>query len=352
MKKLNSRFLFIFIFLGWTHQIIAQENRGRSGYMVSASCYLLFQGGGNFSLSAAMWQKFKYGQPSANLSWNLLFGKNHLGNRNQYKTRFQSNVIFSPMMSFCTGDSVLQERVNVSYLGHLSSVYNYSSSAITVGTSFIASPKGYGDNVASSRNRSQQLIFVQLKGGWKAGKQRENAIINLYEDFLFTDGPFGQIFADNFDRFYTGGGSFHLRLTNELAITLYDEVYTGNSYKDQFDFPDLVKKDSAFQSGNKKRNSRYAYQDPGQYLFNEGRMLVNIEYTNYSLVNRCYTKANLFIGGQGGNYMWVQNVIHNTQAIDKKNPYNPAIRDSYRHFRPYKKKRFIIGGGFELINAN
>lgn len=346
------------------------------------SSYFLIHGGYSLSGSFAYWKTFKYVQPAANVSVNLLIGRNHLGNRDRYKSNWQINTVISPILTFkmpsyAANRRGIYEEINPFYLGNSSSIYNNYHSSFSLGTSFVTMPKGKGKNIGTSRNRSQQLIFVNLRIGAKKDSIR-NFSLNLYEDFLGTDNFFGQAFADNWDRYYTGGGNLQYRINSFYKVKVFSEIYTGTATRDQFDNPDIVSykdkegKDATF--GNNRgfvkffwgpvRDARYAAQESGQKMLNSGRFLAALEYTPNALNNAFpKIKYDFYAGTQGGNLgMWIQNMIHSAVKIDKvldksksadELHFKKRELDRYHRFMPNMKVvRPVFGAGMNYATIN
>lgn len=344
----------------------AQE-RTDPNYSVKVSTYYLFGGGCAVSAAFGFWHRFYTLQPAANLSLNVLSRAKHLGNRNFWSNYWQMNVVMSPMLTVNLADSKrgMYEEINPFYLGNSGAVYSDYRSSITLGTSFMAMPKGTDKNIMTNRNRSQQLVYVQGRVGYG---RITNVIINLYEDYLpITDNGSFQWLADNRDRFYTGGGNAQVRLSERLKYKLYYEVYTGSSYTDRFDFPDLVVDED--NTGKSSTRKHYAYQDPGQEQFNKGRTVHSLEYSvfpeplskpatgdNYAIPIRNRMNLQLFAGRQGAKPMWIQNRIHETIKINKLKDSEShktfssesKDREHLHYFRPFNKRSpFIIGAGLD-----
>ncbi|MEZ4904074.1 MAG: hypothetical protein R2822_21165 [Spirosomataceae bacterium] len=328
-------------------------------YAIKFSGYFLIEGGITLSAGIGYWKRFSWCQPGTNLSFNYVFGKKNLGNREQKGTKWQLNTVVSPMLTFnLSGNRMaVYEEINPFYLGNSGAVYaNYRSSA-TIGSSFVVTPKGLGKNIGTARNRSQQLVFVQIRAGWN---QINSATLSLYEDFLFTDNGAFQGWADNWDRFYTGGGNLQVRVSEQVKLKLYSEIYTGFAYRDVFDYPDLIE----YSDDDTTKRYRYAYQDPGQQKYNVGRTLFAIDYTpsqpffgGIETPNDIFHRLNtyqLYIGRQGGDDMWSQNAIHSLSKInvirEDRNPkgFHVGCKDcEHLHFfKPdhSRKNNKIIGG--------
>ncbi|RRB04438.1 hypothetical protein [Larkinella rosea] len=354
-------------------QTIAQidfnpPGKGTTHVNLKIGGYFLIYGGFGFSAGVGFWTSYKHLQPSCNLSVNVIGNKASLGNRDRYLTDWQINTVLTPMLTYGRGQGLYQE-INPFYFGTQGTVYANYQHSVTLGSNFIVMPRSLGRNITTFRNRTQQLVYIGLRFGAKDW----DVNVNLYEDFLpFTDTPYGQALADNYDRFYTGGGNIQFR-TRYLKIKQYSDVYTGTASRDLFDSPDLYhpyKTDFSKQPtdsigrGPRRRHPRYVALDPGQKLFNKGRDLTVIELSpnlfgwNGPFDN--HPTLQVYGGWQGGkNQMWSQNLIHNAIKIDKINPTHPEPdqlrpsarkqgqqQDRYHRFFPaYTKSRFITGAG-------
>lgn len=391
--------IYCFALIGlllWHFESFSQqsENPKPAYSSFKISSYFLINGGCSLSGSFGYWKTFKYAQPAINVSVNLLYGRNHLGNRDRYKSNWQLNTVISPILTFkmppyATDKHGIYEEINPFYLGNSSSIYCNYRSSFTLGTSFVTMPKGKGKNIATSRNRSQQLVFINLRiGAKKQADSVRNFSFNLYEDFLGTDNAVGQAFADNWDRYYTGGGNLQYRFNNNYKFKVFSEIYTGTATRDGFDNPDIVfyqteedkkkknNRENEFGNNNKfvkffwgpVRDARYAAQESGQKKLNSGRFLAALEYTptansNYQHDFFLRKRYDFYAGTQGGNLgMWVQNMIHSSVKIDKVLASDPAPEelhrkktqlDRYHRFMPNMRIiRPVFGVGMNYANLN
>ncbi|WP_373515921.1 hypothetical protein [Persicitalea sp.] len=352
-----------------------KSKSGKAHLNSKISAYFLFNGGWGITSSFGTWIRFKHTQPSFNISLNMVGSESNLGNRNRYLTTYQINAVMSPMIMVGAGDGLFQE-VNPFYFGASSAIHSDFKQSITIGSNFVVMPRGVGRNITTFRNRTQQLVYIGLRGGgsdWDIN-------FNIYEDFFGTDNGILQGLADNYDRFYTGGGNLQLRFKN-IKVKLFSEIYTGNFQRDLFDSPDLyepfkpntsrvpnnfiepsgVKPDSkAFKK--RTRHPRYVSQEPGQKLFNTGRTFLAIELSP-ELFGQGKTRFNNasmegFIGFQGGiKQMGVQNLIHSWSTISKinlnaiPNEEEPddlhnkkSSRERLHRFYPAYEESILIGG--------
>ncbi|TAE31839.1 MAG: hypothetical protein EAZ91_06925 [Cytophagales bacterium] len=345
-------------------------DRQQTHLNVRVGGYLLIGGGYGLSSSVGFWTVYRHLQPSFNLSLNFVGGPRNIGNRFRYRTQSQFNLIMTPALTYGGGRYGLPQEINSFYFGNLSSVYSNYRRSITVGTNFIVMPRGLGRNVGTYRNRTQQTMYI----GLRAGGSDWDINLNVYDDFLFTDTGATQGFADNFDRFYTGGGNLQIR-TRFWSIKQYADIYTGNFSRDLFDSPDLYSpydslastKPDKFRGGPKRRrHPRYVAQDPGQKLFNSGRNFSVFEFTP-GLFNHSYQKSTnpsfqAFFGWQGGpSQMKAQDWIHasSLSTIDKIGPRfrpdslhssgNRKAKERLHYFSPaYSEGHIIWGVGANL----
>jgi hypothetical protein len=355
-------------------QAAAQLNFDRPQYgmtnvNVKVGGYATINGGYGLSLSIGTWTAFRHLQPSFNLAINLVGGSNNLGNRNRYLTKSQVNAVLTPMLTVGTKTGLYQE-ISSFYFGSQAAVYANYRHSLTLGTNFVVMPRGLGRNVTTYRNRTQQVAYL----GIRAGGSDWDVNLNVYDDYLLTDNSAFQGIADNFDRFYTGGGNLQIR-TRNIILKQYADIYTGNFVRDLFDAPDLYQPyrydsdslkltDIYIGQKHRKRHPRYVAQEPGQKLFNVGRSFTVLELApgafgrNTVAVN---PTLQVFVGYQGGHpQMYAQNLIHTASKIDKVNPRYPTdslytsktglknVRERLHFFYPaYDKGRPF--GGISLI---
>lgn len=352
-----------------------------AGYFWKLSAIFSLHGGTHLSTSLGIWYNHFDLQPSLNTSFNLLLGPQNFGCRQVFRQRMKGTIVFSPLLLVrCGGASARVAEVNPFYLGNSSGILNNYRSFAAIGTSFVAAPKGVGKNIITARNRSQQLIYLGGKVGWDSNY----VMLNLYEDFFaFTD-DYLQGLADNRDRYYTGGGNIQICVNNHWLLKYYTETYTGNSYPDHIQYPDLVYPFRyvgndcmpwRFFSGP-RRMLRHAYQDPGQVSFNQGRDIISLEYSGpinghsqQDINNQPHSgRLMVLMGWQGyKNNMWQQNLVHNAIKVDKytgipASEGNPKAVERYRRFMPRSanqefdtdlqgnkvryKKKCVIGLGY------
>lgn len=338
-------------------------------------------------------------QPAFNVSANMVVGQNNLGNKNRYRNRLQFNIVASPLLTMGTGKRGLYEEIAPFYFGNSNSVYSNYKFSGTIGSNFVLMPQGVRRNIATFRNRTQQLIYIGLRIPLDSVK---NIQLNIYEDFLGFTSTF-QGLADNFDRFFTGGGNLQVRLHENVKVKFYSEIYTGNFSRDMYDFPDLYlpdkylgrktcrkflrrilteqhsKKDTTSKEKFKSdMHPRYVAQEPGQKMFNNGRNFFELEFGAYNQnVPKYYQKiddnikvpkpltGSVYMGWQGGHkQMRVQNYIHNFDTIDKINikedadpidELNVRKKNKFKferlhHFYPsYEKGKIFVGVGLSYL---
>ena len=343
-------------------------------FRFTLTAYFMINGGGGFSVAAGSWVNNEFGlQPSLTSSINFSFHGNNLGNARFYHdkesgkadgekrtwvnpNRMVVTVIFSPLLtvSLDNAKTYLYDEINPFYFGTSSTIYNNYRHAVTLGTSFVTLPRGTYDNMMTSRNRTQQLVYVQMKF--------KDFQFNLYEDFFgFTNLPVFQWLCDNRDRYYTGGANVQLRIAEFYKIKYYAETYTGTSYIDKQDFPDTGYPDdipSLMYHRAEQIHQKYAYQDPGQQSFNKSRNFLCFETSLFALMS--YNKGEevspypdynmdlqFYIGRQGGREnMWTQNFIHNKMPISRDN--KNGSEESRLHQFDYRDNffaKYIFGFG-------
>lgn len=334
---------FLLLHLACVSYSQPENKRSDPTYRFQFSSYIFINGGTALSASFGYWKTTKYLQPATNISTILSIGKQHIGNNSRNGTKFQWNILFSPMLTstlnFKTPSKIgIPEEIMPLYLNNSSAIYSNYRSSFTMGTTFIATPKGFGRNYTTNRNRSQQVAFFQLKIGTKGDFSSFQA--NLIEDV----GP--QFLADKYDRYFTGGGSLQYRW-KQYKLKAISEVYTGTTKRDIFDYPDVVYPNERIGLNDKKRGflhslrrfthggiireKTYALQDASQVTYNTARMIYGIDIDHSVFSKTCATDLNmihsLYFFRQGGsNYdpkkslsmgpMWSQNVIHGIGTND------------------------------------
>lgn len=300
-------------------------------YMVRASAIAVIGGGTHLSASMGLWVYTYDLQPSINTSFNWMLGYNNFGGRIARNQKTMASIIFSPMVLVrCGPGQGRVAEVNPFYFGYSSGILNSYKNYAALGTSFVAAPKSLNKNIMTSRNRSQQLLYLGGRKGWKDGY----IMANLIEDYFALTNNLLQALADNRDRFFTGAGNLQVNIQNLWTLKYYSETYTGCSYVDHFQYPDLVNPYDTVGNGRgiprlfsgPSRRKRYTYQDPGQQEYNQGRDVLVVDFAGKAFgfdQQRDWWlshtgKASLVLGLQGhpGN-MWLQNWIHNAIKLDK-----------------------------------
>lgn len=352
-------------------------------YRLTLTSFFILNGGWGLSLGAGSWVDIKGTQPALSISINAYGKGNSLGNALFYgedyyqrrvprrkkgisnKDYFNPNrtlvtMVFSPLLTRrITKNSYVYDEINPFYYGSSTVIYSKYRNALTLGTSFVAMPRGTYNNIMTARNRTQQLLYFQVRvDGFQ---------LNLYEDyFVFTElAPF-QWLSDNRDRFYTGGGNIQVRLNPYLKIKVYSEMYTGTSYTDKQEYPDLAFPETQpSHMANRRRadaiNRKFAYQDPGQQSFNKARNFICVDGALGAYLysknksdklwkqNYWNHQVQLIIGRQNGRKnMLQQNVIHNKNSINRDSKEKNAIRASTLHHFDYSDNFFpktLIGIG-------
>lgn len=313
-----------------------------------------FYGGTVVSASVGFWKRWNAVQFSSNLSINAISGRNHLGNRNRQNSRLQVTTVFTPLFTFnlAGANKGIYEELPTVYMGYGSSIFANYRSSLTIGSSFITMPRGKGINIGTARNRSQQLIILQARIGGKDSIR--NFSIHLAEDlFAFTEGLL-QPFADNWDRYYTGGAHIAYRFNQQYKLRFYSEVYTGTVSKDMIDNPDIIIDDKMIGGsffGGPKRKLRLAAQEAGQKMFNNNRNFFQLQFTNPFT----HFDYSAYLGVQGNTCgAWQQQLIHNAFKLNivlKEGRPQEELnyrkhRDRLHRFEPYTKfTSLLIGAG-------
>lgn len=330
--------------------------------------YGMIRGGYGISFASGFAYNNQWWQASLNASINFMFGKNNLGNYKKWtdgdKLKLKNNpnwwlctVAFSPM--FTAGSQkryTFYEELNPMYFGYSSVIGNNFLHAFTLGTTFITMPKGKYANIVTPRNRSQHLLYIQGKTG--------DVLLNLVEDYLvFTEYGIFQALADNRDRYYTGGGNIQFRINSFYKLKFYTETYTGTSYPDYLDYPDIASpnKKPYFRFRTKTLREKYAFQDPGQKSLNNSRnfFVFEVPYTvKNDLTSRLdgFNNVQFYLGWSGGLVNGLQqHLIHNAMGISRNaslreyKGFKKAKKDQLHHFDykvpPHDAGRMIFGAG-------
>jgi hypothetical protein len=334
------------------------KNVFKNGYGVTVGAYATIHGGCGLSAAFGFWKPFRQIQYATNIAIKGSFGKKNLGCRDKAKTRSMFNVLFSPMVTVDPFNThrARYESVNPFYYGFASGVFNDYKDAFTIGTTFVAYPRGNGINILSARNRTQQLMYLQIKTGLGRSKSMDGTLqtyygptfmFNLYEDFLFTDNGLTQWWADNRDRFFTGGGNFQFRVNDFVLLKAYWDVYTGSSYApDALHYRDVDVIKKTKHAGDPKEIKNYAYQEPDQNQYNKARFFGAVEVQNLNNHEMDLPLPNFeILGGvtNGPFCMWVQNVIHSASKEKYLNSTTGKIRRKH-YFMPYDKETDLFLG--------
>lgn len=340
------------------------SNGKKSHLGAQITVYNIIRGGYGISFASGFAYNNSWWQSSLNASINFIFGKNNLGNYKRWDDKKNINlknnpnwwlctIAFSPMITFGSQNRyTFYEELNPMYFGYSSAIGNNFKHAFTLGTTFITMPKGKYANIVTPRNRSQHLLYLQFKSG--------DFLLNVVEDYLaFTEYGIFQALADNRDRYYTGGGSVQFRINSFYKLKFYTETYTGTSYPDYLDYPDVASPNRKpyFRFKSKTLREKYAYQDPGQKSLNNSRNFFEFEipYTiQNNLTSRIdgFSNIQLYMGWSGGLVNGLQqHLIHNAMPIGR----NVALRDyknrkdQLHHFDykvpPHDAGRMIFGLG-------
>ncbi len=379
--------LGIIFFLICTRAYTQESNWG-----IRFSSYGLYKGGVAFSLGVGYWKRFNYIQPSANMSVNVLCGRNHLGNSTKNNLSTQINIVLSPMLTFGWGKG-FREEINTLYMSTASAVSSDYKTSFTLGSSFVTTPKGFGKNYLTSRNRSQQLAFFQLKIGIDGKKDNRKDSISLDKTIIFPNfkddisvqfnvvedvGP--EFLADKWDRYYTGGGSIQVRMKERFKAKVFSEVYTGTTPRDFMDFPDIAEDSTGFGKRHKNRrfiiknqrglgpirNNRWAIQDASQKMFNNGitafaleidkhygeKLPAKLEFGDFIMAH------NIYLFKHGGDDMWQQNIIHSMSSpeiekvLEDRNPNELKYKRFWKDCKPFMSKKDLERLHFFRPNYN
>jgi hypothetical protein len=347
MKKI----VFLFLFASFALRLFSQDTKNvfKNGYGITIGGYATINGGYGLSAAFGFWKSFRQVQYSTNIAVKGSFGQQNLGCRDKAKTRSMFNVLFSPMVTVDPFNThrARYESVNPFYYGFASGVFNNYKDAFTAGTTFVACPRGIGINILSARNRAQQLMYLQIKSGLGKSKSIDGALqawygptllFNFYEDFLGTDNGALQWWADNRDRFFTGGGNIQLRVNDFVLLKAYWDVYTGNSYSpDATHYRDVDVFEKQKKKIKKKVIKNYAYQEPDQNRYNKARFfgVVEIQNLNNREMDLPLPNIELIGGATNGRFcMGIQNAIHSLSKEKYLNSSTGGIRRKH-FFEPY-----------------
>ncbi len=399
-KNISLGFMVVFMSSG----VYAQD----SNWGIRVSSYGLSNCGRSISVSGGYWMKFNSIQPALNISASFIGGRNHLGNNKN--NNMQINIVMSPMLTLGWGRA-FREEINTLYMSTASAVSSDYKTSFTLGSSFVTTPKGYGKNYLTARNRSQQLAFFQVKIGFDGLRDNkgENTILpdktilpytpnfkndvsiqfNVVEDV----GP--EFLADKWDRYFTGGGSIQIRAFERFKAKVYSEVYTGTTPRDLMDFPDIAEdtmtfgrrrkdgsfirrkenKDKNYRGFGPVRNARWAIQDASQKMFNSGITAFVLEidqHTKGFMPNTSMSKNfnsfmlahNIYLFKSGGGDMWQQNIIHTLSSpeiekvLEDRDPERLRYKKIFQNkdlerlhfFKPNvnKSRPFCLGYGVNL----
>jgi hypothetical protein len=295
----------------------ALNSQGKFHELFKLSITTSFRAGSTIGLTHGMWKEGSTFQYSLNTGFMWRLGKNVLGNYsngfepNDNRTKSQFVFMFSPILiSRLSKQDYIYQEVEPFYFGTPSAVFTKFRHAVTLGTTFTVSPRGYR-NVSTIRNRAQQdFVF---------GISLKNFNLSIYEDFFpfFTD---KLQLGDNWDRFFTGGGFVRYRFSNEITMRLYSEVYTGINRANNFLYPDVI---AYRKSGKQWKQKNMAYQDPGQEFFNTGWFFARLSYSRSKSIDpaKRYGQPNfdVFMGTAASWTMFSQNFIHDWFKPDKEN---------------------------------
>ncbi len=391
MKELR-----LFLLLYFLSNACFSQKKINGYFNFKAGGYFTFNGGIGINVGTAYWIERKLFQKidmqnGINTSFNLLINHYSLGNKNRAGSRVQMNTILSPMTVFGITKMAYYDEINPFYFGNANAMINNNQNRFVIGSSLVLTPKSnlslanrkfIGDNVYTSKNKAQQLIFFNLKLGYRnADSSGISFELSHCNDNMIIPNLF-QKNADHYDRYYTGGTRYLLNIIpknliySPIKLSFVNEIYTGSFNRDLFDFPDIYDVDAPKFDSNEQaisRNARYVAQDPGERMLNVGRKLFMLDIPiktggiyNGNLLNKS-TYINLIAGKQGGeNGMRFQNKNHSKKPINKVNAlrYNPDFLynvskkekqylERVHHFYPATaRSRWVVGGSLNLIQTN
>jgi hypothetical protein len=273
--------------------------------------------GTSVGLTHGMWKEGNVLQYALNTGFMWRIGKSNLGNYlngsnpKDSRTKSQLFFMFSPLLiSRISNKNHAYQEVEPFYFGTPSAVFTKFRHALTLGTTFTISPRGYR-NVATIRNRAQQVFVF--------GINLKNFNFTIYDDYFpfFTN---NLQLGDNWDRFFTGGGFIRYRFSKELTLRLYSEVYTGINRSNPFLYPDVI---SYRMKGRRWVQKNMAYQDPNQEFFNNSWFIAKISYSRSEEINTPMRinipNIDFFAGTSAAWTMFSQNWVHNMFKADKEN---------------------------------
>jgi hypothetical protein len=220
--------------------------------------------------------------------------------------------MFAPMLTLHLGSqNYAYQELEPFYLGTPNAVFCRYASSFTLGSTFVISPRGTYNNVATVRNRTQQDFMLALN-------------INQFNFTMFDDyfPLFTKILqlGDNYDRFYTGGGFVRWRFSNALTLHLYSEVYTGTNQPNAFLHPDII---SYKKKGKRWSLKNFANQNAGQEFFNSSWFIAKLSYTGPQMPGSApgayLPTIDFFAGNSLPWTMFSQNFIHSFIDYDCKN---------------------------------
>ncbi len=294
------------------------ESQGNAHGLFKASLIFALKKGTSVGLSYGIWQENPSLQYSLNAGLMLRMGKRFLGNfsdranKNDPRSRSQLNFMFSPMLTVnFSKERWAYQEIEPFYLGLPNAVFCKYAYYTTIGTTFVISPRGTYNNVATVRNRTQQdfMFSINIK----------NFNFTMFDDYFPVFTTFLQL-GDNYDRYYTGGGFIRYRFNDEFTLHLHSEVYTGTNQPNAFLHPDII---SYRQKGRRWKLKNFASQNQGQEFFNSSWFIARLSYTGPQIpVNRPVAyipNIDMFIGSSAPWTMFSQNAIHTTIKYDPSN---------------------------------
>lgn len=275
--------------------------------------------GVSLALSYGMWKENPALQYSLNTGLQWRFGRKFLGNfrddasPHDNRSRNQMIFMFSPMLTANLGskDYVYQELQPFNF-GSANAVFSKYKYSATLGTTITVSPRGTYKNIATARNRSQQVSMLSFN--------LKNFNITGYDDYLSIFSSRLQL-GDNWDRFFTSSISLRYRFNDQYTAHIYSDVYTGINRANAFLNPDIIS--YKILGKNKWKRKNYANQDPGQEYFNSAWLLGRLTYTGTRPVGNnagAYQPGfDVYFGSDEPWTMFSQRIVHSMIHYDKEN---------------------------------
>lgn len=294
------------------------HSQGSTHHVFKLSLVAGFKKGLSIGLGYAIWDEHPFFQYSLNTAIQYRIGGRFLGNyydiANLKDSRSHSQLVFtfSPLltMNLTNRDFVYQE-IEPFYLGTPNAVYSKYRNSVTIGSTFSISPRGTYKNIATVRNRSQQVFML--------GLNIADFNFTVVDDYFPIATKFFQL-GDNWDRYFTGGGFVRYRFNDNYTLHLYSEVYTGIVKPQAFMNQDII-------SYRKRRKGRwslknFANQNAGQEFLNSSWFIAKLTYSGNSNVaahNWNMPSFDFMLGSSAPWTMFSQNWVHSIIGYDETN---------------------------------